>query len=135
MLMGASYELSKRDGRLGGPERPLSAPGAASYAIYWGRVVAKMILEKPSNKAVDVKEIVKATCMVTEDVIGALLDMGVVEGGTGKRKDGSVVVDKVVVRKWLDGRGIDVAKDVIDPDGFMEWSEKGDSDGEEDEDE
>jgi len=135
MLMAASYELSKRDGRLGGPERPLSTAGAASYAVYWGRVVGKMLLERPNNKAVDVKEIAKATCMVTEDVIGTLLEMGLAEGGSGKRKDGSVVVDKVVIRKWLEGRRIDVAKDVIDSDGFVEWSEEADSDDEDEEDE
>lgn len=132
--MAASYELSKRDGRLGGPERPLSTAGAASYAIYWGRVMGKMLLEKPSSKAVDVKEIAKATCMVTEDVIGTLLEMGAGEGGKGKRKDGSVAIDKVDVRKWLKAKGIDIGKDVIDHGGFVEWSEDGGSDDEVEED-
>ena len=81
-----------------------------------------MLLEMPGNKAISVKEIARATCMVTEDVIGTLVLMGVGEGGKGKRTDGSVAVGKAVVRKWLEGNRIDVAKDVIDTTGLVEWS-------------
>lgn len=105
MMMAASYELSKRDGRLGGPERPLSTAGAASYAIYWCRTIGKLLLARPQNKPVSVKEISKRTYMIPEDVIAVLVQMGFGGGQLGKekgkRKDGSVTVDKAAVRKWL----------------------------------
>jgi len=125
--MAASYELSKRDGRVGGPERPLSTAGAASYAVYWGRAVGKLLLQSKANRAVNVGDISAGTGVLEEDVLGTLLAMGLGSEGSkqgkdkGKRKDGSVVVDKVMVRKWLADKGIDVEREVIDSEAFVEW--------------
>jgi hypothetical protein len=124
MMMAASYELSKRNGRLGGPERPLSEAGAASYAVYWCRTVGRLLLKRPRNNAISVRDISEATCMIEEDVMGALAQMGVGTVMTGLKKDGSAIVDKAIVRQWLKDKRIDTTKEVIDPDGFVELSEE-----------
>jgi len=144
LLMAASYELSKRDGRIGGPERPLSAAGATSYAQYWSRIVGQLLLKSRQNKPTSVEEISAASFILADDVVGALIAMGL--GGTddqlhakdkgkGKRKDGSVVVDKVMVRKWLLENGIDIEKEVIDIEAFVDRAdaESDEEEGEEEE--
>ena len=44
-LIAFSYELSKREGRAGTPERPLSDLGRVSYRQYWSRAVLGALQE------------------------------------------------------------------------------------------
>jgi histone acetyltransferase HTATIP len=131
--MAASYELSKRDGRIGGPERPLSIAGATSYAQYWSRTIGQLLLKSRQNKPITVAEISAASHILADDVVGALIAMGLGGGdeqlqekekGKGRRKDGSVVVDKVSVRKWLLEQGIDMEREVIDIEAFVDRSDE-----------
>ena len=48
ILMGISYELSRREGRYGGPEKPLSELGKRGYRQFWMGRVAREVLGPPA---------------------------------------------------------------------------------------
>jgi hypothetical protein len=45
LLMGISYEISRREGLLGGPEKPISELGRKGYKRYWAGEICRWILE------------------------------------------------------------------------------------------
>ncbi|KAG7417043.1 Males-absent on the first protein [Fusarium oxysporum f. sp. rapae] len=94
LLMGASYEISRREGILGGPEKPISDLGKKGYKRYWAGEIARWLLtinmdsKTPQNEVlVDLSDCSKATWILPEDCLQVLRDMGVVEeAGLGPRK-------------------------------------------------
>jgi GNAT superfamily N-acetyltransferase len=98
ILIAASYELGKREGRFGGPERPLSVMGKKGYVAFWCGEVARFVMNAPGKRGLSVKEISDETWILPEDVAAALREMDIVE----KRKTatGSVVINKSKVRNW-----------------------------------
>lgn len=45
LLMGVSYEISRREGILGGPEKPISELGRKGYRRFWAGEITRWILE------------------------------------------------------------------------------------------
>jgi GNAT superfamily N-acetyltransferase len=94
LLMGASYEISRREGILGGPEKPISDLGRKGYKRYWAGEIARWLLsieldtKHPENEVlVDLNDCSKATWILPEDCLSVLRDMGVVEeAGLGPSK-------------------------------------------------
>lgn len=121
LLIGASYVLGRREGRFGGPEKPLSARGLKGYVAYWCREVARFIVEAPGKKTVSVKSISDATWIMPEDVVVALQEMGCVEAR--KTGSGSLVVNKARVREWAEKYKIALVP-VVDVEAFVEEEEE-----------
>lgn len=91
LLMGVSYEISKREGMLGGPEKPISDLGKKGYKRFWAGEIASWILALDTSEEaeliVDVDDCSKATWIVPEDCLMILKEMGVVEeAGMGPPK-------------------------------------------------
>ncbi|KAL6804247.1 acyl-CoA N-acyltransferase [Trichoderma sp. SZMC 28012] len=96
LLMGASYEISRREGIMGGPEKPISDLGKKGYQRFWAGEIARWLLsldvsqtdqEKGQETLVDVEDCSQATWITPEDCLGVLRDMGVVEdAGVGPGK-------------------------------------------------
>ena len=73
-LIAFSYELSKREGRAGTPERPLSDLGRVSYRQYWTRTVLGALQERKGQASVG--DLSRATAVAVEDVIATLDALG-----------------------------------------------------------
>lgn len=95
LLMGVSYEVSRREGILGGPEKPISDLGKKGYKRFWSGEIARWLLslEVPQipppgmELMVDVNDCSDATWITPEDCLGILRDMGVLEdAGVGPGK-------------------------------------------------
>lgn len=54
-LHGAAYELSKKEGKVGTPERPLSDLGLLSYRGYWTRVLLDILKKHKGNISIKVR--------------------------------------------------------------------------------
>jgi hypothetical protein len=92
--MGISYEISRREGLLGGPEKPISDLGKRGYKRYWAGEIARWLLSlrPPVNNeqgeeeeiVVDIDRCSQATWIAPEDCLLVLREMGVAEdAGTG----------------------------------------------------
>jgi MOZ/SAS family len=106
ILMAVSYELSKEDGRLGGPEKPLSELGSRAYIHFWSATIARRIMEQDTKDIVTVKSISEATYILPEDVIATLKDMDIVERRAKGKTD--AVINKAAIVKWMAKNRVDM---------------------------
>lgn len=126
ILMGVSYEISRREEILGGPEKPISDLGKKGYKRYWGAEIARWLLEtketdlKRGKGLVSVEQISRETWILGEDCLTVLRDMGIVEAaGRGKGTVERVKVDKAKVREWVEQQKLGLER-VVDTNGFVE---------------
>lgn len=120
ILMAVSYELSKRENRVGGPEKPLSELGRKGYSRFWETRVARAILGMKSRTAPTIGEIAEVCWVLPEDVIATLKEMG--PWAVKKKANGNLVVNKASIREWVKAKGIDLTPP-IDEDGFIDQGE------------
>ncbi|KAN0090744.1 Acyl-CoA N-acyltransferase [Tylopilus felleus] len=66
-LIEFSYELSKKEGKLGSPEKPLSDLGLLSYRAYWADVIVELLLSTTDELSVD--DIAQKTSITHADVM------------------------------------------------------------------
>ncbi|KAF1810901.1 hypothetical protein P152DRAFT_460192 [Eremomyces bilateralis CBS 781.70] len=116
ILMGASYELSKREGRLGGPEKPLSELGRKGYISFWSATIARLLLSQPVKKTLTVREIRDETYILPEDIMTTLKEMKVLD----RRKKGqaSLAINKAELRVWAEKMRVSMVPP-IDPGAFI----------------
>ena len=81
-LIAFSYELSKREGKVGTPERPLSDLGAVSYRSYWTRAVLECL--RDGKGAMSIRDISGRTAIKQEDVISTLQGLGLLKWWKGQ---------------------------------------------------
>ena len=114
ILMGVSYELSRREGRYGGPEKPLSELGKKGYMQFWEARIARIILGMKGKKNMSVNELAQECWVLSEDVGASLKRMGVLGM---KKKDGSIGISRKLVREWAARTGIDLTPPIYE-EGF-----------------
>ncbi len=67
LLIEFSYELTKREHKLGSPEKPLSDLGLLGYRAYWAEVIVDLLLHTKEDISID--EIAQKTAIVHSDVL------------------------------------------------------------------
>jgi histone acetyltransferase MYST1 len=87
-LIQFSYELSKKENKVGSPEKPLSDLGFLSYSSYWANAVLNM-LKNDRTDTISVIDISCKTSIVSSDVVQTLelLDLVI------QRDNGTTVLD------------------------------------------
>ena len=73
LLIAFSYELSKREGKLGSPEKPLSDLGLLGYRAFWQDTLVDMLMEGKGE--VSVEELGAMSAMTTADVLHTLQNL------------------------------------------------------------
>ncbi|KAL4917502.1 hypothetical protein BDW62DRAFT_211193 [Aspergillus aurantiobrunneus] len=72
LLIAFSYELSKREGKLGSPEKPLSDLGLLGYRQYWRETLVDILMD-PGRDNVSENELAVLTSMTEKDVHETLI--------------------------------------------------------------
>ncbi|KAI4242145.1 MAG: hypothetical protein L6R40_004188 [Gallowayella cf. fulva] len=83
LLIAFSYELSKREGKLGSPEKPLSDLGLLGYRAYWAETVVDLLTEEGRGGEVSVEEIGALSAMTTGDVLHTLQNLNMLRYSKG----------------------------------------------------
>lgn len=80
LLIQFSYELSKIEGKLGSPEKPLSDLGLLGYRAYWQDVIVDLLLEREaenpgSTSGISIEDLAQTLAMTTNDVLHTLQNL------------------------------------------------------------
>ena len=75
LLIAFSYELSKREGKLGSPEKPLSDLGLLGYRAYWQETVVGILMEGGGRNEISIEEVGALSAMTTGDVLHTLQNL------------------------------------------------------------
>ncbi|EEP75886.1 histone acetyltransferase ESA1 [Uncinocarpus reesii 1704] len=82
LLIAFSYELSKREGKLGSPEKPLSDLGLLGYRQYWRETLVELLLE-PGREAISESELASLSGMTEKDVHETLVVLNLLRYNKG----------------------------------------------------
>ncbi|KAF2103391.1 hypothetical protein NA57DRAFT_63937 [Rhizodiscina lignyota] len=96
LLMAFSYELSKRESKLGSPEKPLSDLGLLGYRAYWQEILLDLILQ-PDRTDVNIDDLAAQTAMQTNDIIHTLSFLGMLRYSKNQYV---IVLPNAVVEKY-----------------------------------
>lgn len=67
LLIEFSYELTKRENKLGSPEKPLSDLGLLGYRAYWAETIVDLLLK--TEEDISIEEIAQRTAITYADVL------------------------------------------------------------------
>lgn len=101
-IISLSYELSKREGKPGSPEKPLSDLGKISYRSYWTHVLLTMFTEQTGSENIQIKDISLMTGIKTEDIISTLQSLNMIRFWKGQHVVFVMqhVLDQYSKQKW-----------------------------------
>jgi len=82
LLISFAYELSKKEGKVGTPEKPLSDLGLLSFRSYWTNVLLEILRKHRGN--LSIKDISEMTAIKTEDIISTLQSLNLIKYWKGQ---------------------------------------------------
>jgi histone acetyltransferase HTATIP len=117
LLIEFSYELSKRQGKVGSPEKPLSDLGLLSYRSFWTEQLMRLLINaRDEHNAVSIESLSAATGIAKDDVIHTLQAIDAL-----KYRRGQYII--ALTPKMIDdfSTGLKKCKISIDP-KFLNWT-------------
>lgn len=79
-LIAFSYELSKKEEKVGSPEKPMSDLGQQAYIPYWTSTIVDFLRNQSDNsKSMSIMDIARKTSIMAEDIIFALNTLGILK--------------------------------------------------------
>lgn len=128
LLIQFSYELSKIEGKLGSPEKPLSDLGLLSYRAYWQEVIVDRLLhrEEEGTPIMSIEDLGQSLAMTTNDVLHTLQNLNMLRYSN---KNHVIVLTEAVVEQRRrqkekdEKRKRETGKErpFIDPDRLIGW--------------
>ncbi|KAF2659155.1 histone acetyltransferase ESA1 [Lophiostoma macrostomum CBS 122681] len=95
VLIDFSYLLSKRENKLGSPEKPLSDLGLLGYRAYWQEVIVDLLIE--DKVEANIEDIGAVTAMTTNDVLHTLQNLNMLR--YSKNQHVIVLTDAVIEQR------------------------------------
>ena len=83
LLIDLSYLMTKLEGKVGSPEKPLSDMGLISYRSYWKLIILEYLCNY-KGKEISIKDISQETGVNAYDIISTLQAMGMLKYWKGK---------------------------------------------------
>lgn len=79
-LISFSYELSKKEEKVGSPEKPMSDLGQQAYKPYWASTIIDFLLnQQPEASNMSIMDISKVTSIMAEDIVFTLNQLGILK--------------------------------------------------------
>ena len=83
LLIDFSYLLSRMEGKIGSPEKPLSDLGLISYRAYWKDIILKYLCTYP-DREISFRSISEEMGIQTYDIVSTLQFLGMIKYWRGK---------------------------------------------------
>eukprot|EP00866_Antonospora_locustae_P001217 jgi/Antlo1/1217/2515 len=109
VLMDFSYLLSRKEGKIASPEKPLSDLGLLGYRSYWKETIIDLLKQV---KKISIKEISAHTSITEEDVVGTLAASSILQFYSG--------VPTFILSEELVEKNAKACKYRVDP-GCLKW--------------
>jgi len=95
LLIAFSYELSRREGKLGSPEKPLSDLGLLGYRAYWQEMIVDQLMD--GRAEANVEDVASTLAMTTNDVLHTLQNLNMIR--TSRNQHVIVLTDAVIQQR------------------------------------
>ena len=115
-LIAFSYELSKLDGTVGSPEKPLSDLGKLSYRSYWSWVLLEIL--RDFKGTISIRELSEMTSITQGDIISTLQTLNMVKYWKGQHV---ICVTPKLVDEHIKSAQYKRPPITVDPD-YLRWS-------------
>nr|XP_016931740.1 males-absent on the first protein [Drosophila suzukii] len=84
LLIAFSYELSRKEGVIGSPEKPLSDLGRLSYRSYWAYTLLDLMKNRCAPEQITIKELSDMSGITHDDIIYTLQSMKMIKYWKGQ---------------------------------------------------
>lgn len=78
-LIAFSYELSKKEEKVGSPEKPMSDLGQQAYKPYWNSTIVDFLYTESNVNNMSIMDISKKTSIMAEDIVFTLNQLGILK--------------------------------------------------------